>query len=299
LKGDLGVGDEEMFTSEELLAVDFEKDVIYPHATAGFHYTTYDVHRDRDTINTNTTRQDVMVLSNEDPAGDEIRHPFWYARVLGVYHANVLYGRTAPRQKLRMDFLFVRWFGLDDDWQGGSRTLRLDRIGFVPENDLSGAFAFLEPSKVLRACHLIPAFAFGKTTSLLGPGSKFRDFHDGDWEYYYVNRYYKQLTGHQILILASRFVDRDMVMRYLGLGVGHNNAPTFPCEEGLIREDVLIENDEIPWQDRGVTKISIKLPARASHAAFTPESELDTDTDSFDGRLATIAEEESEGEYEW
>jgi hypothetical protein len=53
-------------------------------------YTTYDVRRSQDIINTTTSRHDVMVLA--DP-GDHTAasHPFRYARVLGVYHVNVIY----------------------------------------------------------------------------------------------------------------------------------------------------------------------------------------------------------------
>ena len=44
-----------------------------------------------------------------------------------------------------------------------------------------------------------------------------------------------------------RFVDRDMVMCYLGLGVGHLNSADFPGDSGLIRPDVLVEYDTMPW----------------------------------------------------
>ena len=36
-------------------------------------------------------------------------------------------------------------------------------------------------------------------------------------------------------------------MRYLGLGVGHLNSADFPGDNGLIRPDVLVENDTMPW----------------------------------------------------
>ena len=131
-----------------------------------------------------------MVLANEEWSNDSehLPHPFWYARVLGVYHTNVLYGLETPRKKERMEFLWVRWFGRDPEWVGGPSTLRLDRVGFVPEDDPSGAFGFLEPEKILRACHLIPAYALGKTSTLLSPLSQYRDSSDGDWVNYYVNR---------------------------------------------------------------------------------------------------------------
>lgn len=156
---------------------------IFSHATATFSYTAYDITQDHDSINCNTTRCDVMLR-----ACDDARQPFWYARVLGIYHANCYFGPNSSSQPERMEFLFVRWFGRDPDWQGGPETCRLDRIGWVPEDDPSGAFGFLNPARVIRACHLIPAFSYGKTTRLLHP-SQARDFSTGDWVNYYVSRY--------------------------------------------------------------------------------------------------------------
>ena len=86
-----------------------------------------------------------------------------------------------------MEFLWVRWYGAEPDWVGGPATLRLDRVGYVPEDDPSGAFGFLDPALVVRACHLIPAFAHGQTVSQLTPSIP-RDHLTGDWESYYVSR---------------------------------------------------------------------------------------------------------------
>lgn len=68
---------------------------------------------------------------------------------------------------------------MDPAWVGGPRTLRLDRIGFVPQGDQSGTFGFLDPARVTRACHLIPAFDLGQTSKLLRL-SRFRDFEHSD-----------------------------------------------------------------------------------------------------------------------
>lgn len=81
-------------------------------------------------INVNTSCHDVLVLANEDP-DDTLPHPFWYACVLGVYHAQVLYGRKK--------FLWVRWFGCDPEWTDSPSSLHLDCIGFVPQDDPSGS----------------------------------------------------------------------------------------------------------------------------------------------------------------
>ena len=56
-----------------------------------------------------------MVLSVDDT------HPYWYARIIGIFHAMVL--QIGPKSKSqepkKMEFLFVRWFGLDDVEIGG------------------------------------------------------------------------------------------------------------------------------------------------------------------------------------
>ncbi|KAG2108371.1 uncharacterized protein F5147DRAFT_773583 [Suillus discolor] len=151
-----------------------------------------------------------MVASHETADDGVSPHPYWYARVLGIHH--VMVEHPSIRKATRMEFLRVRWFGRDPDWASGPGALRLDRIGYVPDSD-DEAFRFLVPSHVLRACHLIPAFALGKTMDLLGP-SKYRDSDEGDWVNYYVMRY----------------IDRDMMMRYLGTGIGHMHPPGFPNE---------------------------------------------------------------------
>jgi len=69
----------------------------------------------------------------------------------------------------------------------GFKAARLPKIGFVPETD-DQAFGFLDPSLVVRGCHLIPVFADGRTSELLAtphtaarlPGKI------DDWAAYYV-----------------------------------------------------------------------------------------------------------------
>ena len=113
-------------------------------------------------------------------------HPFSYARVLGIYHANVYFGDRFESRPERMDILFVRWFKCDPTWQGGPGNRRLGRLSWVPGHS-SRVFGFLDPAHVLRACHLIPAFARGLTTCLLNL-SQMRDLPSGDWANYYVSR---------------------------------------------------------------------------------------------------------------
>jgi len=178
-------GDEPIFKLEELDDIVLQNNYIYEHKTASFNYTTYNLQRDQDTLNPTgpALRRYIMIPSYED-ANDNGSHPFWYAQVLGVFHTNVYY--RGSNKKRKFQFLMVRWFGEEPGWLGGARHLRLDKVGYVSEEDPE-AFGFLDPSEVLRACHLIPAFAEGKTTSLLGP-SIARDGKDGDWMNYYVMR---------------------------------------------------------------------------------------------------------------
>lgn len=162
---------------------------MYSVKTLRINYTTYDVRRDSDTINPRTDHSTIMVRSPETTAGV---HPYWYAQVLGIFHAQVLH--IDPRQGLQssqpqhMEFLWVRWLGTEPNYRSGPRHAKLPKVGFVPEDD-DMAFGFLDPSVILRACHLIPNFARGKTQNLLHfPNSIGRRAgFDEDWVNYYVN----------------------------------------------------------------------------------------------------------------
>ncbi|KAI9059259.1 hypothetical protein FKP32DRAFT_1580468 [Trametes sanguinea] len=142
--------------------------------------------REQDIIHPTTDKCDVLVRNlPADPSDPDLFHPWSYARVLGIYHANVvLRGETQPR---RYDFLHVRWFEHDTAHPSGTLARRLDRIRFVPYTS-GDAFGFIDPSHVIRACHLIPAFHHGRTKEYV-PASPIARDPDGDWRYYYVNRY--------------------------------------------------------------------------------------------------------------
>jgi hypothetical protein len=89
------------------------KDRVYHHKLSRFHFTTYDVRRGTDIINPGTPHCNIMLLAdNADAAGNSsTEHHFLYARVLGVYHANVVYTGPGMRDHAarRLDFLWVRW----------------------------------------------------------------------------------------------------------------------------------------------------------------------------------------------
>jgi hypothetical protein len=181
-------GDEHNFTDDDRKTVRIAENKIYATKVLRVNYTTYDVRRDQDSMNPRT-HCDVMVHSRED---DTAAHPYWYARVLGVFHARVLH--TGPRATNRAlqhtEFLWVRWFGREPDYRSGLKAARLPKIGFLPDSDPE-AFGFLDPSLVIRGCHLLPAFANGRTSELLqATKSSGRPLDEiDDWANYYVNMY--------------------------------------------------------------------------------------------------------------
>ena len=114
---------------------------LFEHKTLRINYTTYDLRREQDTINPQI-HPDFMVLSHED----DRTHPYWYARLIRIFHVNVEY-RNHPGSRYskptRADVLFVRWFRRDGDFQSGFRAKRLPRIEFVDKESISDAFGFL------------------------------------------------------------------------------------------------------------------------------------------------------------
>src|ERR1700733_15574392 len=93
----------------------FQNNMMYRHSILRVNYTTYDVRRAQDTINHRTNHCDIMLLS---ATGDNpTAHPYRYARVLGIYHVNLIYNEPTVQcyQVRRMEFLWVRYFELIHD----------------------------------------------------------------------------------------------------------------------------------------------------------------------------------------
>ncbi|RXW14483.1 hypothetical protein EST38_g11371 [Candolleomyces aberdarensis] len=230
------------FTDNDRNSVRIYGDKIYEVRTCRINYTTYDNRRDYDIVNPRT-HPDVMVLSQED--NNDI-HPFWYARVIGVFHARVMTDHTKASSKNWewMPFLWVRWFGAEPGYTPSFRHARLPKIGFVQWEEEPGnyAFGFLDPAQVLRGCHLIPAFHSGRTARLLPhdcatarqvKSESADNLSTQDWTNYYVNI----------------FVDRDMVMRHYGGGVGHQShiqmhAVPLNDELALTEQDRQVDEEE-------------------------------------------------------
>ena len=155
---------------------------IYRHNILRINYTTYDMRRETDVVNPRTAHRDILLL-----AEDGSDHQFCYARVLAIFHANVIYTGSGSKDfsPHRMEFLWVRWLELVDApaaWD----TYLLDKVRFLPMNR-ADAFGFVDPQDVLRSCHLVPAFGGGKVhTDGVAFSRIARD--SEDWKRYYVNR---------------------------------------------------------------------------------------------------------------
>ncbi|KAL0058857.1 hypothetical protein AAF712_014438 [Marasmius tenuissimus] len=195
----------------ELYRLHVDGDRFYKHSRFRVHYTSYDCRRKQETIGFRR-RPHIMMLGDSDDS-----HPYLYARVIGIYHANVLYvGGTNPtkRRMRRMEFLFVRWFEFEEGYTWGWKMKRLPKVRFLDAKDPE-AFGFVDPACVIRCSHVIPAFEWNFTTELLPSNSsarKYEEFHEGqyvkdeeDFLYYFINI----------------FPDTDMFMRYRGGGIGH------------------------------------------------------------------------------
>jgi hypothetical protein len=165
---------------------------MYHHKRLKFNFTTYAVRRMADIVNPGTSRHNVMLLADCADGSASNSHPFLYARVLGAYHANVIYSGPGMRDcKARhFDFLWVRWYEVVDPGSSGWRNSTLDSVRFPPlHNDES--FGFVDPKDVLRGCHIFPAFSAGKRpetridVSRCAKDSK-------DYKRYYIGRYAQQ-----------------------------------------------------------------------------------------------------------
>ena len=217
--------------------------------------------RDQDSLNPRT-HSDIMVLSGDDT------QPYWYARIIGIFHAMVLQTgqKTKCGEPKKMEFLFVRWFGIDDEEIGGWRTKKLHQIGFA-EGDK--AFGFIDPADIIRGVHLIPRFSLGRTNELLGPSFARSAAEDNeDWVRYYINMYVNDYYFFRFLLALTflpRFVDRDMMMRFRGGGVGHSSTRAASDKFKNDRDDLDIisqlqthpntkEDDDIPVNEEDMNR---------------------------------------------
>ena len=174
-------------TREDILETDIDKNgKISIHKTLRINYTTYDLQRRSDVVNLRT-RPDIMVAS---PKGDH-SHPYRYGRLIDIFTVPIHYkGKKQIRGPRRQEVqvLWVRWFEQDPGHQDGFSHLRIPRLQFVEPDEEAEWHSFISPSDVLRATHVIPAFAWGVMDPQPCPkGSHAVRFLEKDWIRYYVN----------------------------------------------------------------------------------------------------------------
>lgn len=180
-------GDERSFTPEqrnELRLPNLDHNV--ESKIVRINYTSYDIRRGHDCLRSDR-RPFLMMLSREDASE---RHPFWYCQLIKAFHIQVRFcpGGVSQSQET-LEVLWVRWLGIDLDHRWGFKQGALPKVGFVPDMGDSPAFGFLDPSLVIRGCHLIPAFVDGRTDQLLPRGTSVARLpgETDDWAGYYVN----------------------------------------------------------------------------------------------------------------
>lgn len=223
-------GDEHQFTALDHSHLHFVNNLndVTESKTFRVNYTSYDIRRQQDFMRPGYGCT-VMVLSRED---GPTAHPFWYAQVVRAFHVPIIHVAPDARNRSQqiMEVLWVRWLGTVPGYRWGFKEACLPKVGFIPATD-DNAFGFLEPSFVIRGCHLIPAFSEGRTDTLLKRGESIarQPGETDDWRAFYVNI----------------FADRDMFSRFAGIGVGHKaqyNVKT-------TTDDNPFEDDTLPMAD--------------------------------------------------
>jgi hypothetical protein len=158
-----------------------ENQTLYEHPILNIKFTSYKVKQEKDIVHVGYGRTGIMVYT--PTLGED--EPWSYANVLAVYHAIVR--TTSNPEPKTLTILWVRWMQCSAVGLAGPNSRNYTRVSFVPwSGDLGSTFDFVDPSHIIRACHLIPAFNLGRTTDLLDP-SVARD-PKGDWCAYYANR---------------------------------------------------------------------------------------------------------------
>ncbi|KAF8546525.1 hypothetical protein OG21DRAFT_1479665 [Imleria badia] len=253
------------FTQAQRNGLVFIHNRIYRHKVLRINYTTYDLRWEQDSINPRT-HANIMVLSHKDDSNDNA-YPYWYARVIGVFHVKVRYRGSEMQDQApkHFDVLWVRWFTRHMHIKSGWAVRRLPCIGFFPQDEPEG-FGFINPNDVIQGIHLIPAFCYGCTTTLLPPSiARNKSENNEDWGWYFVNI----------------FVDRDIFMRHRGGGVGHKSTrETTHCllddHETLDKQPLVFERDHNLSE---ATKESGEYVSMDKSSSAEEESDKETDED--------------------
>ena len=158
---------------------------LYQHNVFRINYTIYNVNHGQENFNLNSQHSDIIMLA-ENCESQVALHPFCYAWIIGIYHANVQY--IGPGLKdynaHQLDFLHVQWFKLVPP--NAQCRVALDMLWLFPTHT-KDTYGFVDPADVLRDCHLIPTFAKGQMRPVDTMSSLLSNDSD-HWKYYYINK---------------------------------------------------------------------------------------------------------------
>ncbi|KAF9255552.1 hypothetical protein L218DRAFT_883887, partial [Marasmius fiardii PR-910] len=105
----------------------------------------------QDVINPVTDHTTVMIPSPDYSPNDPHAHPYWYAWVLGLFHAGIVWFDTV-RGKIRVSetipFLWVCWLGEELGYNPSFKVVRLPKISFILDMD-PYTFGFLDPVVII------------------------------------------------------------------------------------------------------------------------------------------------------
>ena len=206
LRGVLYGWDEYIYSPNDYVQISLQTGRLEFHRSIRFHHTSYNMRREQDVVKPflkisktnytitsgNSQRCNVMLAAIEEGDGgrEASRNEFWYAQVMAVLHV-VARDTSEPTSHFRrLDMLWVRWLGVEPGFRGGFQKQRLERVGYVADSDEIGAFGFVDPSDVILACHLIPAFSHGRRLQEPILANSFCQDPNGDWSFFYPSRYY-------------------------------------------------------------------------------------------------------------
>ncbi|KAL0057520.1 hypothetical protein AAF712_015841 [Marasmius tenuissimus] len=158
--------DPDAILDEDLYWLAFTSDCFYRRQQFHVHYMSYDCCCKKESIGSQCHPHIMMLTSDpNDP------HPYLYARVIGIYHANVLYVGGGP-------------FDKGHEW--GWKAKQLPCVHFMDGED-PDAFGFVDPLQVIRVLHMVPSYKYNTTEELLSPKSLARVY-----EKFYERQYMKE-----------------------------------------------------------------------------------------------------------
>jgi hypothetical protein len=144
----------DQYSDEQRGHINILRDTLYRHKKLNIRYPTYDMQEDEDAIYLKN-HPSIMVLNSDHD------HPYLYARVLDLFHIDVVNSRynsifgTSP---VRVEMVWVHWYELDaQSKHSGFESLRYPCLSLCKNVD-GDAYGLVHPDEIVRRVHLIPNF---------------------------------------------------------------------------------------------------------------------------------------------